>query len=553
MWPIFQRELIRGSTAKPRMNPVFQREMRAQSRGPKPWRLRMFVAGAAILGLATLGLKAPAMFVGSGKDAFFVMNFGAMALLGIVSPMLTHDLLSRERREGTLGLLCSTPLTSREMVVGKVTAACTQALGAWLAMGPLLMLPMLQGGVTHAEIALMFVLQGGVTVSGLGAGLASSAWNRQAGWALFSAYALLAMVLATVIIPVGVVLAATSGLATVPSMYVLTGVVAFCTLIVALGFYYLAGQEAEHTWTRIQFLGEVGDESLVELGVATAPVAPAVAAPANPSRSEPGSLPDDGTPDRVTGSAPKESRPLDPMDPGLIYRWQAKRAAQSRERDPWLWLVSRRTDVGWQVAWFVLGAYLWWLGSAFGRQVPVWPVWVILGLLTFRVPSILREERRNGLLEVLATTPGLGQLPGAVCRRIWFDFGTFLGTHLLVTLAVRVYGGWEGSPLPVLAGMVSLWAAPWVGLWVVGQTQNYFLGGLLAGLGIQGIAWFSGLAASLCLNRWMHGNWYHRSDEGDITALVVQVLVQVGIGLSARGVVKARFAGGALLDDGRLK
>ena len=60
--------------------------------------MRMFVAGAAILGLATLGLKAPAMFVGSGKDAFFVMNFGAMALLGIVSPMLTHDLLSRERR-----------------------------------------------------------------------------------------------------------------------------------------------------------------------------------------------------------------------------------------------------------------------------------------------------------------------------------------------------------------------------------------------------------------------------------------------------------------------
>ena len=78
MWPIFQRELIQGSTAKPRMNPVFQREMRAQSRGPKPWRLRMFVAGAAILGLATLGLKAPAMFVGSGKEAFFVMNFGAM-------------------------------------------------------------------------------------------------------------------------------------------------------------------------------------------------------------------------------------------------------------------------------------------------------------------------------------------------------------------------------------------------------------------------------------------------------------------------------------------
>jgi hypothetical protein len=112
------------------MNPVFQREMRAQSRGPKPWRLRMFVAGAAILGLATLGLKAPAMFVGSGKEAVFVMNFGAMALLGIVSPMLTHDLLSRERREGTLGLLCSTPLTSREMVVGKVTAACTQAPGA---------------------------------------------------------------------------------------------------------------------------------------------------------------------------------------------------------------------------------------------------------------------------------------------------------------------------------------------------------------------------------------------------------------------------------------
>jgi hypothetical protein len=85
------------------MNPVFQREMRAQSRGPKPWRLRMFVAGAAILGLATLGLKQPEMFVGSGKGAFLAMNFGAIALLGIISPMLTHDLLSRERREGDAG------------------------------------------------------------------------------------------------------------------------------------------------------------------------------------------------------------------------------------------------------------------------------------------------------------------------------------------------------------------------------------------------------------------------------------------------------------------
>lgn len=535
------------------MNPVFQREMRAQSRGPKPWRLRMFVAGAAIVGLATLVLKNPAMFIGSGKEAFLVMNFGAIALLGLVSPMLTHDLLSQERREGTLGLLCSTPLTSREMVVGKVTAACTQALGAWLAMGPLLMLPMLQGGVTHAEIALMFVLQGGVTVSGLGAGLASSAWNRQAGWALFSAYALLAMVLATVMIPVGVVMASTSGLGTTSAMYTLSGVVVFCTLLVGVGFYFLAAQEAEHAWTRIQFLGEAGDEALVELGVATAPGATAATVPPKPVGFEPERLPGDGTANPGGFAAARETRPPDPMDAGLIYRWQARRAAQSRERDPWLWLVSRRTDWGWQVAWFVLGAYLWWLGSAFGQRVPVWPVWVILGLVMFRVPSILREERRNGLLEVLATTPGLGHLPGAVCRRIWFDFGTFLGTHLLVTLAVRVSGGWEGSPLPVLAGMVSLWAAPWVGLWVVGQTQNYFLGVLLAGLGIQGIAWFSGLATSLCLNRWIHGNWYHRSDEGDITAIVVQGLVQVGIGLSARGVVKARFAGGALLNEGRFR
>lgn len=535
------------------MNPVFQREMRAQSRGPKPWRLRMFVAGAAILGLATLGLKQPGMFVGSGKDAFLAMNFGAIALLGIICPMLTHDLLSRERREGTLGLLCSTPLTSREMVVGKVTAACTQALGAWLAMGPLLMLPMLQGGVNHAEIVMMFALQGGVTVSGLGAGLASSAWNRQAGWALFSAYALLAMVLATVMIPVGVVLAATSGLASIPSIYTLTGVVVFCTALVALGFYYLAAQEAEHTWTRIQFLGEVGDEALVELGVATAPSVPAVSVQPSPSQSEPGSLPGDGTTDRVGGTAPTVRPSPDPMDQGLIHRWQARRSAQRRERDPWLWLVSRRTDWGWQVAWFVLGAYLWWLGSAFGQRVPVWPVWAILGLLMFRLPSLLQEERRSGLLEVLATTPGLGQLPGAICRRIWFDFGIFLGAHLLVSVAVRMYGGWEGSPMPVLVGMVSLWAAPWVGLWVVGWTQNYFIGVLLAGLGIQGIGWFSGLAVDLVVNRWLHGNWTERSDHGEILGLVTQGLVQIGIGMMARRSVQARFAGGAFRQERRLK
>jgi ABC-type transport system involved in multi-copper enzyme maturation permease subunit len=158
------------------MNPVFQREMRTQARSPQPWRLRLLATSLTLGGLALLLWLNPAMFVGQGTEVFFFVNFGAALILAIIGPLLTHDLLSRERREGTLGLLCSTPLTSREMVLGKVSSALLQAVAVWLVMTPILMLPLLQGGVQLADVVLMIALQGGITLSGLASG-----WLRVRG------------------------------------------------------------------------------------------------------------------------------------------------------------------------------------------------------------------------------------------------------------------------------------------------------------------------------------------------------------------------------------
>ncbi len=73
------------------MNPVFQREMRAQARTPRPWRLRLWVALAAMAGLAWLGWRSPEMFVGSGQPAFLTLNLGAVGVLAVIGPLLTHD------------------------------------------------------------------------------------------------------------------------------------------------------------------------------------------------------------------------------------------------------------------------------------------------------------------------------------------------------------------------------------------------------------------------------------------------------------------------------
>lgn len=530
------------------MNPVFQREMRAQSRTTRPWRLRLWVAVAAMGGLAWLGWRSPEMFVGSGQPAFLALNLGAVGVLAVIGPLLTHDLLSRERREGTLGLLCSTPLTSREMVLGKVAAAVIQALGAWLAMAPLLLLPILQGGVSQAEMVATFALQGAVTVCGLGAGLASSAWNRQAGWSLVAAYALLGVVGISVMIPVGVVIAFMTGPPGAGGMYTLAAVLVVAATALTSGFYHLAAQEADHTWNRIQYLGETADETLMDLGVVSTTPTAEQAEPRSQSGERFSSLPSDAETlapaacDMSSGNVPKP-----PGNGDWWAEWRRSKANRMRESDPWRWAVSRRRDPAWQVSWILLAAYLWWLGIGINRNPPTWPEWSIPLLLCLRLPRLLREERRNGMLEVLATCPNLSEFPGAICRMVWWEFGPATLLHVGLCLGAVGSGMADRLSWGLVPLLVASAAAPWIGLWVVTRVQNYFLGVVLVLLGLYKLGWLVGLATEACLHRYSLNSWEVGSTAWVAVTPLVQSAVQVALALWARRSVRARFRGGAIL------
>ena len=76
--------------------------------------------------------------------------FLAALLMGLVSA----DSITRERREGTLGLLLLTDLTPREIVWGKMLSCGLTSFLVLLGSLPALMFPVLAGGVTGSEAAL---------------------------------------------------------------------------------------------------------------------------------------------------------------------------------------------------------------------------------------------------------------------------------------------------------------------------------------------------------------------------------------------------------------
>jgi hypothetical protein len=77
--------------------------------------------------------------------------FLATLLMGLVSA----DSINRERREGTLGLLLLTDLTPAEIVWGKMLSCGLTSFFVLLGSVPALMFPVLAGGVTGSEAALI--------------------------------------------------------------------------------------------------------------------------------------------------------------------------------------------------------------------------------------------------------------------------------------------------------------------------------------------------------------------------------------------------------------
>lgn len=161
--------------------PVIERELRAASRHPLTYNLRVLggVALALVLGMSWLqDIGGP----GEGGRLFGNFHRTLFFSIWILVPLLTADCISRERREGTLPLLFLTPLSARDIVYAKGFAHGLRSFTLWLAVLPLFTICFLSGGVGWPDVIISALINLSSICLALGAGLLASGrmrvWTR---------------------------------------------------------------------------------------------------------------------------------------------------------------------------------------------------------------------------------------------------------------------------------------------------------------------------------------------------------------------------------------
>jgi hypothetical protein len=156
--------------------PIVGRELRVAARRRATYWVRASAALAAIIVggfvfLVTLS-QPPKMF---GQALFQTLAWFSIPYCLFAGVRLTADCLSAEKREGTLGLLFLTDLKGYDVVLGKLVATSVGGFYGLVAIFPVLAVPLLMGGVTHAEFWRMALALANTFVFGLGIGLFVSA------------------------------------------------------------------------------------------------------------------------------------------------------------------------------------------------------------------------------------------------------------------------------------------------------------------------------------------------------------------------------------------
>jgi hypothetical protein len=143
-----------------------------------------------LIGTSGQGVMRPQVF----GIVLFDQLVGASFLLCCLAGALTVDGISRERREGTLGLLFLTRVGVVDVLLGKFGAAGISGVCMLAAFAPMLVIPLLAGGVTAGEAARQALALFDTMILSLAAGLWASAGEREWRACVRSAARLLALI-----------------------------------------------------------------------------------------------------------------------------------------------------------------------------------------------------------------------------------------------------------------------------------------------------------------------------------------------------------------------
>lgn len=165
--------------------PVIERELRVEARKPGVYYARLWWGLAAIAALWAMGTASRGE--STGERLFQTIHSSLIAMVALLAPVISAESISRERREGTLGLLFLTPLTARQIIVGKFNSRVVRLFYFLLMFIPFLLLPVMAGGVAIRYFLISLVLLFAIMVTGIAVGMIASAISIQIGAAVFRA------------------------------------------------------------------------------------------------------------------------------------------------------------------------------------------------------------------------------------------------------------------------------------------------------------------------------------------------------------------------------
>lgn len=449
--------------------PVIVRELRAQSRQRFTFALRE-IGVIALLGLVGYFFFAqpdhpPEV---AGRALFSFLHASLFFGIWILVPLGASDCLSRERREGTLGLLFLTPLRAADVVLAKFVAHGLRTSTLLLAVTPVLALPVLMGGISWQQ----GVISAGIDVAALGWAMAATVLASS-----ISRSGLRSMVMALVL-SLSALLAfvysagwfALSLIATGPTNPYSQSYFAFLLgwAICGVNSFQLPRMMARVSSNSL--LIPVGETLAFAIIIVVVAVGIAAWRIRRSWREEP-------PPVWVQRSQRVFCTAV--VWKGLFRTWMRWLLA----RNPIGWL-ERRTWTGRLVtwAWFaviisVYSAVL--TDSQFfmhSSDTQITLAWLLMGSIAASVAGSFRRERESGVLELLLVAPiTTGQIISGRLRGLWGQFLPAIAVLLLIWAHfANIFRDWEEFP-KIFYFAATYFTLPVIGLYFSVRCRSYLI------------------------------------------------------------------------------
>lgn len=453
--------------------PVISRELRAQSRQSFTYWLR----GLGVLTLLVGGLwflDEGAFEPNVGGFLYGRMHLLAYFALWLLVPLGAADCISRERREGTLGLLFLTPLRPPHIVIAKGFVHGLRATTLIVAIVPVLMIPFLLGGVVWQQAALSVLIFADAICWCLAAALVASSLARNNNRAM--AFTMLFACLGFIGFPwlVGAGMGINS-----PTTW--NAGYTQSTYDFFVGFWVVAMPAGDFTYVLRMFklpqiVTAIGFASAVSVAVLVFAVVFAANCLRRTWRDQPASA-------RVEKMERVFFRPV--LWKGFLHRWMQRKL----EHNPIGWLEQRQWSgrmVTW--AWFAIIITLYSLALTDpnffhnSESIQHGVGWLLTLSMAVTAAGSFRRERETGVLELLLVSPlSTRQIINGRLRGLWGQFlpsilmlvGIWLYFLTLLRGAYFLGGDWGYGDIWSFA--VMFWVTPVIGLYFSVRCRHYLV------------------------------------------------------------------------------